>query len=781
MYYNYFKIAFRNIKRQKLYSIINIMGLSISIATLIFIILWVQDELQYERCHKNADKIYQAYKTFKIGNSFNHNPSLPLPLADAIKAEVPEIEDVTRMLMQSALVSVDTAIYNENNLCLMDPSAFNIFSYHFIKGNAETALKEPHSVVISDKIAKKYFGKENPIGKTITLDNDKQFIVSAIIEDMESKTDLNYDMYFPLNTFFGNSDEAKDWYSHFVRTYVLAKDKIEKDTLFKKMSRVIQKNMEDESNIELLGLPLSKSRLYNLSGQNQRIQYVFIFSMIGLLILIIACINYMNISTSLSVRRAREIGIKKVVGANKSQLAIQFLGESFIQTFIALLIAMMLVEILRPYFNTLTGKEILIPYLEAWFIPLLLCLLIITSLLAGSYPAFLLSSFKPLSSFRGKSVSGKGQANFRRGMVIFQFAISIALIISTLLIYTQLNYIKKKDLGFDRENILYFYMAGDLNEKFDSFKNELLQNPQIVSLCRSSALPSAVWSILRGMDWEDKEEDNNVSFAFISTDYDFLKTTGIDLLYGREFEQNSGKDSLNYYINEEALTAIGWEEPLGKKFGIEGDLAGRVIAVVKNFNSLPLMEKIEPLIITNIPEYYRIVIVRFNPENISSTVSFIEEKWNEYVPEFPFESNFMNRRIERYYYNEIRVGNLAFVFTILTILITCIGLFGLASHTAQQKTKEIGIRKVFGANVSGLVYLFVKNFTKWVLIANVIAWPISYFFFKDWLNNFAYRVDINWWIFAGASALALLIAVITVIYQSLAAAYKNPADSLRYE
>ncbi len=782
MIWNYFKIAFRNIKRQKIYAIINILGLAIGLASFVLIMLWVADELSYEKQHGNADNLYLIHKRVMTGTSENINFSTPMLLAPTARDEIPEVIESCRIANIGAFVTYEDKQYTEDYVGGVDSTYFLMFSFDFILGNPATALDEINSVVITESIATKYFGDEDPIGKVLTFNREDQYKVTAVIGDIERNTLFDNNILIPIESVYGDSEDAADWYSHFIQSYVMVPESVSKDTLDKRVTEHIRKYMSEESQIQLLCQPISRLHLYSLDGKNERIQYVYIFSLIGLLTLLIACINYMNISTSLSVRRSREIGLKKVVGAVRPQLIKQFLGESFIQAFFAMLLAMMLVELLRPYFNDLTNKTIFIPYLSYWFLPLLLGLVIITTLIAGSYPAFLLSSFKPVAVFKGKFTAGKGQANFRRILVIIQFAISIGLIISSLMIYSQLRFVNNKNLGFDKENVIYMSQVGNLSEKYEAFRNELLTRPGVGNVCRTSSTPAAIWSIIRGLEWEGKENDDNVSFSFAAIDFDYLETMGMDLVEGRNFSREFGTDSNNYIFNETAIKLMGFEDnPVGRTFGLDSDYLGKIIGVVKDFNSLPLTHEIEPLMMIIYPDFYRLVMIRIEPENTQTTLAGIEEVWNDHMPDFPFEYNFLDQRLERMYRNESRIGSLALAFTILAILITCIGLFGLASHTAQQKTREIGIRKVFGATVNSVIYLFVKSFAIWVLLANIIAWPLAYYFINDWLKNFAYRVDINWLIFIYSALAALGIAILTVAYQSFVAARKNPVDAIRYE
>ncbi len=780
MLINYFRIAFRNIKRQGIYAFINIFGLAIGLASFILISLWIIHESSYERIYKNADNIHQVYKTFLIGDDLDVNSSLPYLLGPTLMNEFPEALHVTRAMRDASLVSHKDKHFRESEIGFVDTSYFNIFNCRFIKGNPAQALEKPFSAVITEDIAIKYFGEEDPIGKVLVIDHEDQYVVSAVIENVPDNTYMNYHILLPITTALRNESDLKNWYSHFIQTYMVLPAEVNRDTINTKLTRLIRSYLEEDATIQLMTQPITKRHLYNPTEKKHRAQYVHIFLLIGLMILFIACINYMNMSTALSVRRAREIGLKKVVGANRGQLAMQFLGESFLQTLFALLVAMTLVELLRPYFNELTGKTIFIPYSSGWFLISLFALLIITTFTAGAYPALLLSSYKPSDVFRGKVVAGKSQVFFRKTLVTIQFSISIGLIISSLLIYSQLKFVIKKDIGFDKENLISLPVVGDLNNKYQAFRNDLVGSPNIVNVCRTSQYPSHIWNIMRGITWEGNESTETFAFGFAAVDYDYLETVGLELVSGRNFSKDFGTDTANYIINEVAAEQFAYDDPIGKKMGSD-DLDGRIIGVVKNFNTLPLHYELEPALFRILPDYYWRILIRIRPEKIPETIEYIENTWNAYVPGFPFEHTFVAERIARSYIGDERIGRLAATFTLLAILITCIGLFSLASHTAQQKTKEIGIRKVFGASVQSILAMFIKSFVKWVLIANLIAWPLAYVFIINWLNNFAYRVDIPWYIFILSAVVALVIAVLTVSYQSFRAANKNPVDALRYE
>jgi len=628
--------------------------------------------------------------------------------------------------------------------------------------------------------AKKYFGSADPLGKTLEFDKKNTYTVTGVIENIEGNTDLDSDMMIPIETVHGNTEAAVSWFDHFIRHYIYVDKQLNRDTLNSRLSSHIRKYMSSESTIELVAQPIMDVHLNALDEQNPRSQYIYIFSIIGFLIILIACINFTNVSTALSVKRSKEIGVKKVNGAGRRQLFYQFMGEAFHQVVAAFLLAMMLVELFRPLFNQMTGKSINIPYLDPVFILAMLALILLTTLLAGSYPALLISSFNPVSAFQGKITTGKGQSSFRTILLVFQFTISIGLIITTLIIYSQIRYINQKNLGYDKENLLYVYLQGDLYEKFEPFRQELLAHSRISNAARASSLPSSAWSIVRGMDWEGKEDDENVSFSFISVDPDFVETADMKIIEGRGFSEDFAADTARFIINEEAKKFLGFEDPVGRYFLSDSDRI-EIIGVVEDFHSLPLTYKIEPLILLIWPEFYNLVLIRIMPGNLQEAVDHIGKTWNKVVPGFPFEYNFVDEGIDHQYRSEMRIGKLSLAFTILAILITCIGLFAIATHTAQQKTKEIGVRKSHGASSRSVIYRFVTIYLRWVLLANLIAWPIAWILMKKWLENFAYQVSINLWIFIIAAIGSLIISVLTISWHAWNVSNTNPVNSLRYE
>lgn len=776
----YLKTVIRIFRGKSLYFFINIIGLAIGLSSFILIVLWINDEFSYEGMHKNAKNVYLLHKQYMMGERLETNSSLPYPLGPSLVDEIPDISHAVRVVRQFPVFNNGEDYYSESDVCAADPDYFRLFTFSFLQGEPEEAFKDPYSIILTKEKAEKYFGDEDAMGKVLWMNNQDQYTVTGVIGNITENTYLDFDMIIPFETIFTPEKYGDEWYDHFIQTYILISPNIDPEGLQEKLTAHIRKYMEEDSTVELRIQRLDRLHLFNLDEKNQRIQYIYIFSLIGFLIILIACINYMNVSTALSVKRSREIGVKKAIGASKNQLFFQFIGEAFVQTLIAFILASVLVELIRPSFNQLTGKEIQLPFTEPWFIFFLFTLLIITTLLSGIYPALLLSSFKPVSAFQGKISSGKGRQTFRTVLVIVQFVISIGLIASSLLINGQLKYIHTKDLGFDKENVMYLPLMSEFSSRYAVFRTTLLGNPRVLNVCRCSNTPSTFWGIIRGVEWEGMPDEGAESFSFASVDHDFLETIGLELVHGRNFSRDYALDSNNIIINQMAMDVMGFEDLEGKK--ILFDSAGNdIIGVVKDFNSLPLTHEIEPMLILMWPDYYYFMMIRLSPGNFDEIIPFIETTWKQIAPDIPFEYHFLDEKIESQYKNESRMAKLSGWFTLLAILITCIGLFGISSHTAQQKTKEIGVRKVFGASANIIVTRFLLIFLKWVLISSVIAWPLSWYFIRNWLENFAFRIPITIWVFLLSTGIGIAIALITVSYQSLAAANKNPVDTLRYE
>ncbi len=790
MFKNYLKTAFRNLTRHKGYSLINIAGFAIGIACCILILLWVQDELSFDRFHENLDSLHRVVEEqhYSDGTIFPIART-PYPVGPALVADYPEIINFTRFTpcWRILMESRDKSFY-ERSFAFADPSLLEMFSFPLLEGDASTALAETNAVLISEDMAKKYFGTEDPVGKTLTMDNVVDFQVSGVFENIPPNSHLRFDFLGKFDTFVKLSGWGTEWGSNNYYTYVhLAKNAHHQDVTPKIYEYI--KKIYPQSGTKFLLQPVKDIHLrsdfaIDLGGKSEnRIKYIYMFSLIAVFVLLIACMNFVNLTTARASHRSLEIGMRKVVGANRANLIRQFLGESVLISFLSLLIAMGLVSLALPAFNSISGKEL---SLAAFNIGLLAAGLIgiglITGILSGSYPAFLLSSIKPVRVFKGALRIGSKNSAFRKILVTCQFSLSIALIIGTFVVYRQLDFMQKKNLGYNREHIVYFAERGAFWESYDSFRIELQQNPSIVGITAASSIPTHTVTSTSGVDWEGKDPGFDVLFTQFNVDYDYFETLEIEMAQGRSFSRDFPTDATDAFIlNETGARLTGMEDPIGKKFTL-WNKSGPIIGVIKDYHFKSLHAKIEPLVLRMFQrDWNRYVIIRIKSDSIKETLKAVENAYKKYHPGYPFEFQFLDEALNSLYSSEMRTGRVFRYFMFLAIFISCLGLFGLASFMADQRTKEIGIRKVLGASVSGIFLMLLKEFVKWVLLASAVSWPLAYYVMDRWLKNFAYRTDIALWIFLVSGILGLGVAVATVSYQSLKASITNPVDSLRYE
>ena len=797
---NYIKTAFRNITKNKVYSLINIFGLAIGVAACIMIMLYVSNELSYDKFNKNYKQIFRVQADVVINGKESKMALTPSPLGSTLVREFPEVLQYTRIMPSSnMLIRYKNNVFNETRFYWADSTLFNVFTLPFVKGNPKTALNQPHTVVLTESLAKKYFGSENPMGKIMKFEDGTPYTVSGIIKDCPENSHFKYDIFASMASVeFGNSPF---WFNNNFYTYILLKKGTSVKGFEAKTFEIIKKYMSPQL-YQTLGVhysdwkkqgnsykfflePLGKIHLYShLEHElepNGDIKYVYIFSIVALFILLIACINFMNLSIARSATRSKEVGVRKVLGSNKLQLIKQFMIESFVLTFFSILVAAAIVEISLPIFNNLSGMHLNASYFNNWIaIPGLFLTVLIVGVIAGSYPSFFLSSFQPAKVLKGKLSGNKGSL-LRSGLVIFQFSISIILFIGTFIIFNQLKYIQNTKLGFDKEHVLVIKRAWALENHAATFKNELVKNTGIQSATNSNNVPGKSFGQMlikaEGVDAADQ-----YLFANMSTGYDFLKTMGIGLKAGRYFSPQHPADTLSAVLNESAVKELNLKNPIGKRIIAVGrNTAYTIIGVMKDFHFESLHEKIRPLIISLEKGQTAYLPVRISSNNIAGTVSFIKSEWKKFVPNKPFEFYFLDSEFNHLYINEQKTGEFFTAFSILAIFIACLGLFGLAAFTAERRTKEIGIRKALGCSVGGIIYMLSKEFTKWVLIANVIAWPVAYYLMNNWLSDFAYRITITPWIFLLSGAIAFIIALLTVITHALKAAMVNPVESLKYE
>ena len=801
---NYLVVAWRSLKRQKGYSFINIAGLAIGFICCLMILLFVQDELSYDRFHENASQIFRVTTKGRIADrEFNIAMSSP-PLAKALKEEFPQVSQTARLYrpLDRILVRCKDKKFSEERFFYADSTIFDIFTIPLVRGDSRTALSQPHSLVITRTAVQKYFGSENPVGQTLSVDDKMDFQITGVAEDTPSNSHFHFDFLASLTTIHLSRD--LNWFNGCLYTYALLQEDCSHKQLESELPAFIQKyvgpqlqnvmgfSIEDFFKLgnsfafdlqPITDIHLHSTLDYELEA-NSDARYVYIFSAIAFFILFIASVNFINLSTARSSTRANEVGIRKVLGSNRSQLIRQFLAESIVLSLLSLLLATVFLELFLPFFNTMTGKNLEINFRNWLILPVIMGMTLLFGIMAGSYPAFFLSSFQPISTLKGKQGTGSRSAGIRYGLVVFQFAISIMLLVGTFVVYDQLGYIRHKKLGFDKDHVVAIQRASALKQQSQAFKQELMQYPSVISTALSNYLPGNDFDIngyRTGESPGGELQPINQWFA----DHDFARTLQLEMAAGRFFSSDSAKDSSSIVINESAARVLGMAEPLGKNLqtvirGIELNLT--IIGVLKDFHYESLHKEIRPIVIRNLSDTSgEYISIRFRPDNLSKTLAFLEKKWKEFAPDQPFEYFFLDNSFDKLYRSEQRAGQLFTSFSIIAGFIACLGLFGLAAFSTELRTKEVGIRKILGASVPNIIVLLTKGFTKWVLLANLISWPVAYYVMDRWLHNFAYRTHIELWIFPVAALLAFGIAVLTVSFLAVRAALANPVEALRYE
>ena len=791
MFKNYFKIAFRNVLKQKGYSFINIFGLALGLSCSIFIFMWVYDELNFDTYNKNLNQLYRIEQDYYYSGETFHVSVTSRPCGPGLIEKIPEIINMSRYSNAEILVGHEDKEFYESDVAGIDSAYLDMFTLEFIRGDASTALNRPFSIIIDEEIAKKYFGNENALGKILTINNQYDFTVAGIFKKPPHNVSYSFKIAFPFDFLKTLGIYNEGWGSNYLYTIIQLVPNASIDEVNSKMTAVYRDNLHGSTN-DLMLMPMKDLHLYSYFGFGHPtgdIQYIYMFAAIAIFVLLIACINFMNLTTARSIKRAKEIGLRKVVGANRSNLIAQFFGESILLSFIGLVFALVIVISLLGEFNELTNKEISLSMLgDNMFLLGVIAILLITGIVAGSYPALYLSSFKPASILQGTKARSVRGSNFRQILVVAQFSLSVFLIISTYIVYSQMTYMKHKDLGYDKENLVYIRMRGDLAKSYEAIKNELQHTNGIMSVSAASHPPYRIASNSGGADWDGKDPDQKVVIGINMVDYSFCKTMGIEVLAGRDFILSfpgdivSDKDTVGgVVVNEEVVKLMGLtnETAIGARFDFFS--YGNIIGVMKDFNYQSVKNEIEPLAMCLGPDYLRYIIIRLAPGNLNETLNNLNHAWSKIVTNYPFEYKFLDADLDNMYKRESRMLVLLRYFTILAIIIAGLGLIGLASFTAEQRTKEFGVRKVLGASGINLVRLISEEFVKLVIISNIIAWPITYYIGIKWLDKFAYRIDLGITVFLISGILSLLIAILSVIYHAIKAANTNPVNSLKYE
>jgi putative ABC transport system permease protein len=807
MFRNYLMVALRNIRKHKGYSLINVIGLAVGIASCLLILLFVQSELSYDRFHEKPERIYRVGFKFHVGTNQFDAALGPCPLAGALLRDFPEVESATRIFARQSrggdvFVRYGENRFKEKRFFWADPDLFDILTIRFIKGDPEDALAQPNSVILSNEAAEKYFGQKDPMGKMLELEDGSLYMVKGVTEKWPEPSHFHFDFLASFSSLPKSMDP--DFYDTAVFTYILLRENASIEQLEAKlpefsgkcMAPIIEKIMavpykeflESGNFIGFMTQPLLDIHLHSDWGNELEPQgnfnTVIIFSAIAFLILVVACINFINLTTARSTQRANEVGVRKVVGSSHGQLIRQFLSESIMLSLIAILLALIIVELALPIFNNLVGKSFSSFYFQNWTFLLSVFLgALIIGAAAGSYPAFLMASYRPVAVLKGTIQSSLRGRRFRNILVVFQFCASITLLVGTTVIYAQLHYVQNKELGFEKEHVVVVQRAEKLGTQQEAFKNRLKQHSDVLSVTFTDSLPQMLLEA-KVFQKEGEGSNTNNTLITISADHDFLETYGIQLVEGRYFERDRSLDSEAIVLNQAAVKTLDIQNPLEKRLILVG-LRRRpmdIVGIINDFHMEPLHVKIGPtamILIGNRPGVLLSVQVR--PGNLQKTLGYMEEQWNQFTNNQPFEYVFFDDQFDLIYKAEIQAGKVITAFACLAIFIACLGLLGLASFMAGQRTKEIGIRKVLGATVSGIMILLNKDFIKWVLIANLIAWPLAYYVMNKWLQSFAYRISLTIWMFLSSAAVALIIALLTVSYQSVKAALGNPVDSLRYE
>jgi putative ABC transport system permease protein len=810
MFKNYLKVALRNLWKNKAFSAINIIGLSAGLAVCLLIVLYVKDELSYDKYNSHKENIYRLDADIFFNGTQFTSAVCPAPLAPTLMKDYPQIVQYVRLRnLGDILIKKDNQNIQNHNAVFADSTFFQVFSIPMIAGNPLTALNEPNSLVIDETTAKKYFNSTDVVGQTLYVDNSINCKITGVIKDIPSQSHFHFSFIRPMHDTY--HDDQGDWLSNNNASFVLVRPGVTQaalqnkvnatinNYLAKQLEQVLHTSANDMNKggnhflypvMPLTDIHLHSNKSYEFEV-NGNVSYVYIFSVIAIFILLIACVNFMNLSTARSANRAKEVGIRKVAGSLRSNLITQFLTESVLMSFFSLLLALGIAAFLLPLFNQLAGKQMSVFTLfSSWLLPVLIALIIVVGCIAGSYPAFYLSSFQPVQVLKGSIAKGFKSSWLRSGLVIFQFFISITLIIGTIVIYNQLNYIRSREIGYNRDQVLVIKNMYVLDKQIKIFREEMLKISGVQSAAVARSLPTETGYAQIGWFKEPTLDAKQVTIiADFFADQNYIPTMGMHMAAGRNFSLDFPTDSSAVIINETAAKLLGFKNPLNETlyrptgYSPGGGFSSKsfhIIGVVKDFNFSSMHDKVGPLIL-ELGENYGKVAMRINSKNIPALISQVENKWKSMAPGQPFSYTFLDADFNKIYNAEQRTGKLFITFAVFAIFIACLGLFGLVTYAAEQRIKEIGIRKVLGARFREIVTMISKDFVKLVLIAFVIAFPIAGWMMNKWLQSFAYRINISWWVFALAGLLTIAIALITVSYQAIKAAIANPVESLRTE
>jgi putative ABC transport system permease protein len=785
---NLIKTAVRHILKHPGYSFLNILGLTLGITSAIFLIIYVSDEVSYDRYHEKADRIYRVSSTIKEPDDQFTWIIAQIPFGPQVAHDYPEVESVVRFIpMNRALYKYQDKEFNEENFFYVDSTMFDIFSYKVLKGEVKSALLAPKKIILTEKIANKYFGKSDPIGKTLTTGTDA-YEVTAVIQDVPTNSHFRFDALAARNNLPKN---IGSWGNFGVFTYLLLPEKTDVKAFEKKLGAMYDAYMKTifeslkitiKYNLE----PLTKIHLYSTNPQEPEptgsITYVYIFAIVAIFLLLIAAMNYMNLATARSTRRAREVGLRKVVGSRRSPLILQFLSESVVFTVISLIFSIILIIILLPKFNTLAAKSFTLGILHSPAVLLsFFAVVIIVGICGGTYPAFFLSRFSPVTVLKGEITQGSAGSLFRKILVVIQFSVSVIMIICTMVVFRQLKFMKSMDQGFDQKNVIELQLNGDMPRKYPVLKQVLRENQNIKYVTSTNTVVGAgSGKVIFQVETDQGMSNRGINFAIV--DHDFIETLGIKMVSGRNFQEDMPSDtSKGVVVNETFVKRMSWAEPVGKKVTLGNFIDGRVIGVMKDYHQTGMYNGIESLLLVYRPRNTNVVYIKLSGLENTKTISFIENKWKEIFPDQPFVYQYLTERFNGQFVADEKRGLIFTIFTILAILIACLGLFGLASYMVEQRTKEIGIRKVFGANENTILGLISKDFLILVTIGIVIALPVAYSLMHNWLKNYVYRTNISGTLLILAALLTIVITFATISYKAYQASIMNPARSLKNE
>ncbi|MBS1576301.1 MAG: ABC transporter permease [Bacteroidetes bacterium] len=783
---NFFIIAWRNLVRKKSFSFINITGLAIGMAAAMLILLWIQHEVSYDNFHTKGDRIYQVWNRYTINGQTDCWKNTPFPMAAAIAQDYPEVEKTTRVIFMPP-VKIDVGekkFYGRGSI--VDSSFLDIFTFSAVKGSKTGALNDPSSMVLTDKLAKTIFGSEDPVGKVLKIDNDDNFKVTAVVKDPPTNSQFQFEFLLPASFLRIKGNEDNNWSNNSPLTYVLLKKESSLASIQSKIKTIRAKYDKEDPKMEAFLYPMSRWRLHssfeNGKETGGRIEIVRLFSIIAGFILLIACINFMNLSTARSEKRAKEVGIRKVVGAQKKSLITQFLGESVLLASIAGVIALVIVHLTLPSFNHLVDKKLFLDFSDPFFWIAVTAFIVLTGVLAGSYPAVFLSSFRPALVLKGNIKSAKALITPRKILVVTQFSFAIVLIIATIIVRQQIQKAQDRQVGYAKNNLVYHFTEGQSDKNYMMIKNELLANGTAISVTKTSSPITEGWSNSWSIEWPGKDPKDKTVFNTFNADDAAVKTLGLQLIEGRDFDlKDFPTDSTAALLNESAVKHMGLKQPLGQIIKNNG-IDWHVIGVIKDFILTSPYHPVEPMFISGAKAWFNVIHIRLNDKNpIGKNTASLKNTLIKYNPDYQPNYRFADEEYAKKFDDEKRTGTLASLFAFLTILISCLGLFGLSSYMAENRIKEIGVRKVLGASVTSIATLLSKDFLKPVLIAFVIAAPVAWWAMNKWLQSYPYRVSIHWWVFAIAGLAAVVIALLTVGYQAIKAAMSNPVKSLRTE